>query len=116
MSDKIGRSIARPASTDDQVDYDPSTPIFAQNYPSLYRLLAEKRENEKFHASGCLTVFWEDGVFKVSINDRPNGKSCFVSARELGEALLIADRGLRSGTLKWRANRRYVAQARALFK
>lgn len=115
MSTNAGRPVARPAQTPEQEPAIPSSAIFAENYPSLYRFLAEDRKNENFHPTGCFTVFWEDGVFKVNINDRPNGRSCFVSARGLGEAFLIADRGIRSGTLRWRANKRYRAQAKSLF-
>jgi len=116
MSDNVGRRVARPATPTDQVDTDASSPNFAEKYPSLFRFVAESRENENFHSTGCFTVFWEDGVFKISLNDRPNGTSTFVSHHELGVAILIADRGLRSGSLKWRRNKRYVAQARTLFK
>jgi len=92
-----------------------SSPLFAQNYPSLFRLVGVSRPSEKYHPRGCFTVFWEDGVFKVAINDRPEGRSCVVSSAELGEAMQIADRGLRSGTLQWRVNKRYKATARSVF-
>lgn len=115
MSNKPGRPIAHPATTADQPELDVSTPNFGQNYPSLYRFLKEKRETPGRHATGCMTIFWEDGVFKVSINDRPNGKSSFVSHGELQGALHIADRGIRSGTLQWRVNKQYRAKAKSLF-
>lgn len=102
MTTKAGRRVARPATTPDQDDRDTSTPSFAENYPSLYRFLAESRLNDGFSKTGCLTVFWEDGVFKVCMNDRPNLRSCFVSHPQLGVAFQIADRGLRSRSLKWR--------------
>jgi hypothetical protein len=111
MNSNPGRAIARPASTPDQDAPDASRPTFAQNYPSLYRFLSEDRENENFHSTGAITVFWESGVFKVNLNDRPLGKSCFVSHTELGGAFLIADRGIRSGSLRWRVNRKYRASA-----
>lgn len=116
METKPGRSIARPAETPEQQDEVLSRANFAHKYPSLFGLLSKIRENDNFHDRGCITVFWEDGVFKVSINDRPLGRSCFVSSEELSTAFAIADRGLRSGTLKWRKNKGYVAQARRLFK
>lgn len=115
MNDKPGRPIARPAETADQVCGDLSSPNFAQNYPSLYRFLAENRKNPDYHATGCITVFWEDGVFKVNMNDRPNGNSCVVSHLELGGAFLIADRGIRSKTLRWRVNKRYRAQMKNVY-
>lgn len=116
MSNKIGRSVARPEKTEDQLPIPMSSPKFKQKYPSLYGFIANTRENENFHDRGCITLFYEDQVFKVSLNDRPLGRSTFVSHHELGVAFEICDRGLRSGTLKWRKNKRYAAQARTLFK
>ncbi len=116
MSTKAGRQVERPRDLEDQDRRDLSTPAFETRYPSLYRFIAESRENDKYHNRGCLTVFWEDGVFKLSINDRPNCQTCFVSHPELGGCFLIADRGLRSKTLKWRRNKRYAAQSKLVFK
>jgi len=48
-------------------------------------------------------MFFEQGVYKLAINDRPESRSCFVSSTSLSEAFLIADRGLRTGGLRWRA-------------
>ena len=115
MSTSPGRPIARPATTEDREPELLSRAMFAENYPSLFGLLAKHRENPKFHATGCITVFWEDGVFKVSINDRPEGRSCFVSHQELAGALRIADSGIRSGTLRWRVNSKYRASARTMY-
>ena len=103
MTSKIGRRIAHPAQTADQVQSNGSSPVFAENYPHLYRFLAESRKTENFSKTGSMTVFWEDGVFKVCLNDRPNYRSCFVSDRELAGALRIADRGLGSRGLRWRS-------------
>jgi hypothetical protein len=102
MTTKAGRSIARPANSAEQVEASRSTPVFAENYPHLYRWLSESRKTENFVKTGAMTVFWEDGVFKVCLNDRPNYQSCFVSHQELSGALRIADRGIGSRGLKWR--------------
>lgn len=114
MPTKPGRPIVRPTEIAEQEDQLVSRPQFAENYPSLYRFLAQNRENDKFHATGCITIFWEDQVFKVSLNDRPTGRSTFVSHEELRSAFLIADRGLRSHTLRWRPNKQYRARAKNL--
>jgi len=102
MSNNAGRSVARPAQTADQVEPLVSTAKFAENYPHVYRFIAESRRTENFHKTGSITLFWEDGVFKLCLNDRPNYQSTFVSDRELSGALRIADRGLGSRRLKWR--------------
>ena len=115
MPSKVGRRVAHPAQTADQVDSSPSSPVFAENYPHLYRFLSESRKTENFSKTGSMTVFWEDGVFKVCLNDRPNYRSCFVSDRELAGALRIADRGLRSGKLRFRSKGYHGADQPQLF-
>lgn len=102
MTMQAGRRVARPATTADQTKVAASTPVFAENYPHLYRFLSESRRTENFTKTGAMTVFWEDGVFKVCLNDRPNYQSCFVSHQELSGAFRIADRGLGSRGLTWR--------------
>jgi len=102
MATNVGRRIARPAVELDQDTVGLSSPQFAENYPQIFRFLSESRRTENFAKTGSLTVFWEDGVFKVCLNDRPNYRSCFVSHQELRVAFRIADRGLGSGGLKFR--------------
>ena len=103
MSNNSGRRVARPATTPEPNANDASTPVFAENYPRLYLFLEKPRKTSAYQKTGCLTIFWEDGVFKVCLNDRPNYRSAFVSAQGLGECFRIADRGLGTGTLKWNA-------------
>jgi len=100
---KIGRPVAKPEASE-SVDSASglSTPDFGMKYPNLHDFLARERPGSKWHKTGCLTMFWEDGVYKLCLNDRPNKKSTFVSHVELATAFQIADRGLRSGTLRWR--------------
>jgi len=102
MNSKPGRPVPHPAQAAEQVASNGSSPVFAENYPHLYGFLSESRKTENFHKTGSMTVFWEDGVFKVCLNDRPNFRSSFVSHGELAGALRVADRGIRSRGLKWR--------------
>lgn len=104
MSQKIGRKVERPAFAADQVAQAVSTPKFAETHPHLYRLVAVSMETSNFHKRGALTVFWEDGVFKVVVNDRPNYRSAIVSHQQLGGALGMADAAIASGNLNWRKN------------
>lgn len=115
MSGKIGRPLVRPSTIPDQDTSMASSPVFAENYPSLYGFVSKDRKSENFHARGSFTVFWEDGVFKVNLNDRPNGLSTFVSSPELACALRIADSGIRSGTLRWRVNKQYRARSKEVY-
>ena len=105
MSAKNGRKVERPAFSADQVAPILSTPQFGETHPQLYRFLSISKETENFHKKGSIMVIWEDGVFKVILNDRPNFRSAIVSHRQLGGALGIADAGISSGNLTWRKNK-----------
>jgi len=99
----IGRAVSRPKTSGNGVSPETmSTPGFEQNYPSLYAFLAEVRETSEFHHTGCVTLFWEDGVYKLVLNDRPLKRSCFLSNARLVELFHMADRGLRGDLLRWR--------------
>ena len=115
MSSNAGRPVARPARAAEVMNAAVSRSNFAEKYPALFKMIGIPQKNEQFHDKGCFTVFFEDGVFKVSLNDRPNGRSCFVSSPQLGDALAIANAGIVSGSLRWRSNKRYRAQAKQLF-
>ncbi len=105
MSTKIGRKIARPTQSPEQVVAPVSSGVFQEKYPALFDFLSKVRETANFHKTGSMTMFWEDGCFKLSINDRPEFRSTFVTSESLGTAFLIADRGLRSRSLRWRKNK-----------
>lgn len=112
---KIGRRIGRPSGVESgDLANTPSTPNFASNYPNLWKFLAQERASDNYHKTGCMTVFWENGVYKVCLNDRPGKRSTFVSSSGLGEAFQIADRGLHSGTLRWREKGYKQPQQRGL--
>jgi len=102
MTQKIGRPLARPAVTEDQVNCDPSRAEFHIRWPRLQEFLEKPRPCGDLYTTGCLTIFFEDGRFKVAVNDRPNRRSTFVSGTMLTECLTIIERGLRGNSLKWR--------------
>jgi len=109
----IGRAIARPKEIENRETEKPvSSPDFSGRYPNLFAFLAEIRETEHWQKTGTITVIWEEGLYKVVLNDRPEKRSCFVSAVGLGEVFLIADRGLRAGSLKWRTKGYQTAHKR----
>jgi len=99
----IGRGVERPGKPGiSEFEETVSTPDFQERFPTLFRFLAEIRETPHWQKTGCVTLFWEDGVYKLVLNDRPACCSCFVSNARLGDLFAIADRGLRSGSLQWR--------------
>jgi len=102
MAQKIGRPLARPAVTEDQVQPDPSSAIFHVRWPRLQEFLEKPRLDGLLYTTGCLTIFFEDGRFKVAVNDRPNKRSTFVSGTMLAECFTIIERGLRGNSLNWR--------------
>ena len=115
MSSNPGREVPRPASSPDQSPVGVSRSKFAESYPQLYKFIAVSRKNDNFHERGCFTVFAEDGMFKIFLNDRPEGRSCAVSHQEVGGALSVAEAGLRAGTLRWRVNKQYRAKAKSVY-
>ena len=115
MASRPGRKLPRPAQSAEQDAASVSRSNFAQNYPKLDKLIGVSRKNENFHERGCFTVFKEDGVYKIFLNDRPEGRSCAVSHTQLGGALAAAEAGLQAGTLKWRVNKHYRAKAKSVY-
>ena len=105
MSSKLGRKVERPQYAADQLVPVMSMPVFGETHRQLWGLLSISRETANFHKRGAITLFWEDGVFKVVLNDRPNFRSAIVSHQQLGGALGLADAGMESGNLTWRKNR-----------
>lgn len=105
MNSQNGRKVERPTFAAEQVAPAASIPQFGETHPELWKLLAITRETSNFHKRGSITLFWEDGVFKVVLNDRPNFRSSIVSHQQLGGALGMADAGITTGNLAWRKNR-----------
>lgn len=100
---QIGRSVSRPQVAEyESDDRGASMPNFQRNYPALHEFLAKIRESDHWQKTGTMTVIWEAGFYKLVLNDRPEKRSCFVSAQGLGEAFRIAERGLVARSLAWR--------------
>lgn len=51
---------------------------------------------------GSLSLFWEDGVFKLWINDKDGGRAASVSAASVEDLLLRAEGKLSEDSLDWR--------------
>lgn len=80
-----------------------STPIFAENFPELFKFLEIPRRSEQGFTTGSMSIFFEDRVFKVCLNDRPEKRSAFVSSESLSKAFKLADAGLMSNSIAWRS-------------
>ena len=101
MSDKIGRPVARPATTSEPNQNVVSSPLFQDRFPELWQFLAKQRDLGEIHQTGSITMFVDGIKIKLCLNDRPTRQSCFVSGDTLGEALQRANRGIIEGSLKW---------------
>lgn len=78
-----------------------SSPVFADNFPTLWEFLHNQRDYGEIHKTGCVTLFVDGDKIKLCANDRPARQSCFVSGDGLLEALARLDRGLLEGSLRW---------------
>jgi hypothetical protein len=56
--------------------------------------------------TSTLTVFLEEGMVKVCLNDRDKGRVAFVSGRTVTKTLEALEEGLQEGSLDWRAQRK----------
>jgi hypothetical protein len=52
--------------------------------------------------TGTVTLFWEEGLWKMALNDRDTGASCFISGKTLSDLMLTAEKGLCDDSLPWR--------------
>lgn len=89
-----------------------SRPIFAKKYPELLDFLEIPRRSVQGFTTGSMTIFFEDGYFKICLNDRPNERSVFVTSQELSKGFELAELGLMSNSLNWRT-KGYQSQPRA---
>jgi hypothetical protein len=96
-----GRSNGKEGSSGVQASTD-DRDAFALSFPSLYRFLAELRKKGHQMTSGTMTMFVEDGVYKLCLNDRPLDRSAFVAGNALAETFRIANDQLRTETVRWR--------------
>ena len=99
---KIGRKLTRPKQRELSIQEKPvSSPVFADNFPTLWEFLEKRRDFGEYHQTGCVTIFVDGDKIKLCANDRPNRQSSFVSGDNLLQALARLDRGLLEGSLRW---------------
>jgi len=109
---ELGRGVSRPKTAAVEIDRGPQS--FATAFPRLQSFLADPLQTPEGPQTGCMTVFFEDGRYKLCLNDRPKGQSCFVSSTILAECYRIAERGFQSKTLRWRVKGYKRPQERTL--
>lgn len=100
---KPGRKITNPVIKEEQDALDASTPVFGRKYPMLWKFFQKKQRSPGIKPNGCITLFYEDFRFKLCVNDRPNNRSLFVSAKEPADAFALAEQALSSDRVGWRS-------------
>lgn len=79
-------------------------PTFAKAYPALAEFLSlETWDADTQRERGTLTIFYEQGLFKASINDRDSESVAFVSKGSFKALLDAIEKGLVTGTHDWRS-------------
>ena len=97
---EIGRKVDKPAPGKLSIPRNGvSSPVFADNFPTLWDFLSRPRDLGEKHKTGCITLFAEGLKLKCVVNDRPARQSAFVSADSLLALMARVDRGLIEGTL-----------------
>ena len=102
MTTAIGRSVRRPAVDSGSTIPPVSSPVFQENWPDLWKFLAMHRGSGQNASTGTMTFFVEQNRWKVCLNDRPNGRSAFVTSTSMTACLGVADVGIRTSQIKWR--------------
>lgn len=71
----------------------------------LEYLVQDKWDDGKPRVTSTLSVFFEDGLFKLWLNDRDLERSVCMGGATLLQALASLDRRLEAGTVEWRCSR-----------
>lgn len=99
---RIGRKLNRPDTSKLSISENGvSSPVFADNFPTLWDFLSRPRDLGEKHKTGCITIFADGVKLKCVVNDRPARQSAFVSADGLLELMARVDRGLIEGSLNF---------------
>jgi len=101
---EVGNAKAKEAAAEILAKCDEA---FAKKFPALAEFLSLEDWGEgQERTRGTLTLFWEEGQFKASVNDRDAGQVAFVSKRAFQELLAAVEKGLATDSLDWRGGQR----------
>lgn len=79
---------------------------WAKGLPALCEFLSEGHwDDGSPRVPGSLTLFVDDGLWKVCLSDKDAARVAFVSGQTPTEAFATAEKGLIQGSLDWRAQR-----------
>lgn len=80
----------------------PDDSTFLASYPALFEYLTASSVGEQARETSTVTLFVEDGRFKLWLNDRDRAQGACVSSGTFAEALDQLEEGLAEGGLDWR--------------
>lgn len=80
-----------------------SDPKFFSKYPGISEFLSlETWEDGSPRLRGTITLFFEEGLWKASLNDREYERSCFVTKHSLEALLTAIEVGIVKDSHDWR--------------
>lgn len=99
-TEKRKKKPAQPAA-----DQEPPQP-WRGRYPTLWKLLTQGDETGgTLKANTTLLIVLDGGRVKLCLNDRPLGRSAWLTVRELPEGFGELEAALADGSLKWRRSK-----------
>lgn len=88
------------------VSIETSDPAFFKKYPALAEFLSlEAWDEQTARERGTLTLFWEEGCFKLAVNDRDSEQTTFLSKGTFLGVLESLEKGFKEDSLDWRAQK-----------
>lgn len=86
---------------------------WAKGLPALSEFLSEARwDDGSPRVTGSITLFCDDGVWKLCLSDKDAGRVAFVSAGTPTEVFAAADKALQSSSLDWRVQKAFGGKKR----
>lgn len=86
---------------------------FERAYPALSEFLTARLfDDGSERETATLLLFAVDGVWKVCLNDRAEGRVAFVSGATTASAMATLDTQLEDGTVEWKVSKPYKSKTR----
>ena len=102
--------LRRPSQNGTNGPVDPYLSLggWAEQFPALCEFLVEtKWEDGQVRKPGTVTLFFDDGAWKLCLNDKDSSCVAFVSAGSPLGTFEVAEAGLTGGALDWRIQKSF---------
>lgn len=77
--------------------------FLAEAFPALVEFVSLEKWDDGTSRQPCsFLITYEEGMFKVWLNDRATGRSAWLSGGTMADALASAERGLLDDSVAWR--------------